>query len=80
MLKYTLNDDSLSVSINSANILEDGVEKIAVVCDEKFGRTMEVLTDSIGVQFYAGNFIENNKVIGKDNCLYKNRNGIFKRN
>ena len=37
---------------------------------------MEVYTDSIGVQFYAGNFIENNKVVGKENCLYKNRSGI----
>ena len=37
---------------------------------------MEVYTDAVGVQFYAGNFIENNKVIGKENCLYKNRSGI----
>lgn len=59
--------------INKAN---DRIEKIAVLSDENSGRTMEVYTDSIGVQFYAGNFIENNKVIGKDNCLYKNRSGI----
>lgn len=52
------------------------IEKIAVLSDEKSGRTMEVYTNSIGVQFYAGNFIENNKVVGKDNCLYKNRTGI----
>ena len=37
---------------------------------------MEVYTDSIGVQFYAGNFIENNKIVGKENCLYKNRHGV----
>lgn len=53
-----------------------GIEKIAVLSDNKSGRTMEVYTDSIGVQFYAGNFIENNKIIGKENCIYKNRSGI----
>ena len=58
------------------NKTETGIEKIAILSDEKSGRTMEVFTDAIGVQFYAGNFIENNKVIGKDNCMYKNRNGI----
>lgn len=59
--------------INKSN---DGIEKIAVLSDENSGRTMEVYTDSIGVQFYAGNFIENNKVVGKENCLYENRSGI----
>lgn len=59
--------------INKSN---SGIEKIAVLSDEKSGRTMEVHTDSIGVQFYAGNFIENNKIVGKENCLYKNRSGI----
>lgn len=58
------------------NKSKDGIEKIAVLSDEKSGRTMEVYTDAVGVQFYAGNFIENNKVIGKDNCMYKNRTGI----
>lgn len=53
-----------------------GIEKIAILSDENSGRTMEVYTDCIGVQFYAGNFIENNKVVGKENCLYKNRSGI----
>lgn len=58
------------------NKTTDGIEKIAVLSDGNSGRTMEVYTDSIGVQFYAGNFIENNKIIGKENCLYKNRSGI----
>ncbi len=52
------------------------IEKIAVLSDTISGRSMEVYTDAIGVQFYAGNFIENNKVLGKENCLYKNRSGI----
>ena len=71
-LKFTGGYDHAFV----INKTKDGIEKIAVVCDEKSGRTMEVFTDSVGVQFYAGNFIENNKVIGKDNCMYKNRSGF----
>jgi len=71
-LKFTGGYDH-SYVINKA---ENGIEKIATLSDEKNGRTMEVFTDAVGVQFYAGNFIENNKVIGKDNCIYKNRSGI----
>lgn len=52
------------------------IEKIACLSDENSGRIMEVYSDCLGVQFYAGNFIENNKVIGKEDCLYKNRSGI----
>lgn len=58
------------------NKTKNGIEKIATLSDEKSSRIMEVYTDAIGVQFYAGNFIENNKVVGKENCLYKNRSGI----
>jgi len=71
-LKFTGGYDHAFV----INKEKNGVEKIAVVFDQDSGRTMEVFTDSVGVQFYAGNFIENNKVIGKDNCMYKNRSGI----
>ncbi len=62
-----------SFVINKSN---SGIEKIAILSDKQSGRTMEVYTDSVGVQFYAGNFIENNKIIGKENCSYKNRCGI----
>lgn len=58
------------------NKTKNGIEKIATLSDKTTGRTMEVYTDAIGVQFYAGNFIENNKVVGKENCMYKNRSGI----
>lgn len=58
------------------NKTSDGIEKIAILSDENSGRKMEVYTDCLGVQFYAGNFIENNKIIGKENCLYENRSGI----
>ena len=51
-----------SFVINKSN---PGIEKIAVLSDAQSGRTMEVYTDSVGVQFYAGNFIENNKIPGK---------------
>lgn len=71
-LKLTGGYDHCFV-INKTN---DGIEKIAILSDEQSGRIMEVYTDSIGVQFYAGNFIENNTVIGKENCSYKNRSGI----
>ncbi len=54
----------------------NGIEKIATLSDETSGRKMDVYTDCKAVQFYAGNFIENNTVVGKENCLYKNRSGI----
>lgn len=62
-----------SFVVNKSN---PGIEKIAVLSDKQSGRTMEVYTDSVGVQFYSGNFIENNKILGKENCSYKNRCGI----
>lgn len=62
-----------SFVVNKSN---PGIEKIAVLSDKQSGRTMEVYTDSVGVQFYSGNFIENNKILGKENCNYKNRCGI----
>ncbi len=71
-LKFTGGYDHCYV----INKKHSGIEKIAILSDEKSGRTMEVFTDSVGVQFYAGNFIENNKVLGKDNHFYKNRSGI----
>ena len=54
-----------SFVINKSN---NGIEKIAVLYDKN--------SDSIGVQFYAGNFIENNRIIGKENYIYNNRCGI----
>ena len=53
-----------SFVVNKSN---PGIEKIAVLSDKQSGRTMEVYTDSVGVQFYSGNFIENNKILGKEN-------------
>ena len=36
----------------------DGVEFAASVYDPEFGRYLEVFTDQIGLQFYAGNFFD----------------------
>ena len=58
------------------NKTTDGIEKIAILSDNESGRTMEVYTDCIGVQLYTGNFIENNKILGKENIIYKNRSGV----
>lgn len=71
-LKFTGGFDH-SFVINKTS---QGIEKVATLSDSSSGRTMDVYTDTVAIQFYAGNFIENNKVIGKDNCMYKNRSGI----
>lgn len=52
------------------------LEKIATLSDKESGRIMDVYTDCVAVQFYAGNFIEECKAVGKENCIYKNRSGI----
>lgn len=46
----------------------------AVAEDEKSGRKMEVLTDLPGVQFYAGNYIDN--VAGKKGATYIKRSAF----
>ena len=71
-LKFTGGFDHSFVINKQSN----GIEKVASLEDPQSGRKMEVYTDTVAIQFYAGNFIENNTVVGKDNCLYKNRSGI----
>lgn len=46
----------------------------AVLTDPHSGRTMSVVTDCPGVQFYAGNFL--GKDVGKNGVLYVKRSGI----
>lgn len=46
----------------------------AIVRDPESGRTMAVLTDCPGVQFYSGNFLQGE--IGKDGVSYCRRGGI----
>ncbi len=52
----------------------DGVEKIAVLSEEKSGRVMTVYTDLPGVQFYAGNCIAYQ--YGKGDKAYGKRCGV----
>lgn len=56
------------------NKQKDGLEKQAILSSKKTNITMEVYTDAVGVQFYAGNFIDNVK--GKNNVVYIKRSGI----
>ena len=50
------------------------LRKIAVATDEAAGRTMEVYTDLPGVQFYAGNCID--ETVGKGGAVYSDRSGF----
>ena len=52
-----------------------GVRLAAVVKDPSSGRTMEVLTDQPGVQFYCGNFL-NGSAAGKHGVKYQFRTGL----
>jgi aldose 1-epimerase len=52
-----------------------GVRSAAVVKDPASGRTMEVLTDQPGIQFYGGNFL-NGTVTGKGGVKYQQRTGL----
>jgi aldose 1-epimerase len=51
-----------------------GIQKVAILSDEKSGRVMEVYTDLPGVQLYAGNCIE--EMVGKDGATYNKRHGV----
>jgi aldose 1-epimerase len=52
-----------------------GVRLAAVVKDLSSGRTMEVLTDQPGVQFYTGNFLDGSAA-GKHGVKYQFRTGL----
>ncbi len=51
------------------------LKKIAEVIEEKSGRTLEVFTTKPGVQFYTGNFLDENEV-GKGGARYRKRQGL----
>jgi aldose 1-epimerase len=53
----------------------DGVRLAARLKDPKSGRTMEVLTDQPGIQFYGGNFLDGS-VTGKGGVKYARRTGL----
>ncbi len=50
------------------------VEKVAVLSDDKAGRTMEVYTDMPGIQVYTGNHI--GRHLGKGGAHYRRRCGV----
>ncbi|MDO4634045.1 MAG: aldose epimerase family protein [Eubacteriales bacterium] len=53
----------------------EGIRKIGEVVGGRSGRKMEVLTDCVGVQFYAGNFMDESS-ISKDGTPYHRRGGL----
>ena len=54
----------------------DGIEKVAVAKSDESGITMEVYSDCVAVQFYAGNYIDEVPQIGKGGFVYGNRSGL----
>jgi len=52
-----------------------GLRSHAVLHDPKTGRTMEVLSDQPGIQFYGGNFLDG-ATIGKGGVAYQKRSAL----
>lgn len=52
----------------------DEVVYVAELVEETSGRKMEVYTDLVGMQFYTGNFIDNES--GKEGAHYTKRDGV----
>ena len=53
----------------------EGMRAVATVFEPVSGRTMEVLTDQPGLQFYAGNFLDG-KLTGKGGTVYQQHYGF----
>jgi|TARA_B110000305_G_C19464013_1_gene656506 aldose 1-epimerase len=53
----------------------EGIRPAAKVTDPKTGRTMEILTDQAGVQFYGGNFIDGTSK-GKNGTVNPHRGAL----
>ncbi len=52
------------------------LKKVAAeLYDPQSGRVMQVFTTKPGIQFYSGNFLNDN-LIGKDNAVYRKRAGL----
>ncbi len=66
--------DSLNMAGGYDHNFEVWCNPCAVVSHPASGRVMEVTTDRVGVQFYAGNFLEGET--GKDGVSYLHRGGI----
>lgn len=71
-----INDDYRCLKLQGGydHNFEAFADPCAILKDEESGRTMAVSTDCPGIQFYAGNFL--NDVPGKDGVVYCCRGGI----
>lgn len=54
----------------------DSIEKVATLRSEDSGITMEVYSDCLAVQFYAGNYIDEIPQVGKGGFTYGNRSAL----
>lgn len=52
-----------------------GLRDMAKVWEPRSGRTLEVISDELGVQFYSGNFLDGS-IIGKNAIKYETRSGF----
>lgn len=66
--------DSLKLQAGYDHNYEVFCAPCAILSDAESGRTMSVVTDLPGVQFYTGNFIDN--VAGKGGVIYTHRSGV----
>lgn len=54
----------------------EGLERVATLKSDESGIAMEVYTDCVAIQFYAGNFIDEVPQTGKGDFTYGNRSGL----
>ena len=66
--------DALQLQKGYDHNFDAGINPCAVLTDSASGRTMTVVTDCPGVQFYSGNFLQGET--GKDGVSYSHRGGI----
>lgn len=74
-----INDDYEALKIatgydNNYVLKGEGYRKVASLTADQSNITMEVYTDTPGMQVYSGNFLDNES--GKDNSVYQRQGGI----
>lgn len=55
---------------------DEGLTLAAELNDKKSGIKMQVYTDCVGIQFYAGNFLNTAMEVCKEGTVYKKREGL----
>ena len=68
--------DSLNLQGGYDHNFEVFCNPCAILSDPHSGRTMAVVTDCPGIQFYAGNYLANNVELGKNGVIYPKRGGV----